>query len=359
MTTTIDRIQEFRESVHAPLADNSIDEQHGVIRGVKILGKVSKNGVTYTDQAMRDGAHLYEGVDVNIDHPDRSNPKAERGVMETIGFLENVRWQNDGLYGDLNYYKEHPSTALLLERARRNPKGFGLSHNADGRYVRTKEGLVIEELRKVRSVDVVGKPATTKGLYESVDPDITEEIAMTKLSLKALVESHGSEDFKKHMSLLEDASVLDREVEIDESLEGEDAVKAGFNKAVADAHAEGEVDKVLAAEKQLKEGVEQEEESSDGPTLESVLEENQKLKAKIEQHEKEQSVLTLCESEGFKPNDIQKETLLLLESADKRVQLIESWRDKSKPPTSGRHQKIDEGLESYEEMRAKLFADSK
>lgn len=178
----------------------SIDEENGIIRGVKVLGRKSARGRLYSDQALRDGVRLYEGIRVNFDHPDERRLASVRGFFDQIGCLRNCRLADDGdaVVGDLHYLKSHPGTALLLESAKRFPQLLGLSHNADGDRRRGPDGIVIvESLTEVRGVDIVTRPATNAGLFESHgEPDEDAEImadpkkpTTKKTTLRALLES--------------------------------------------------------------------------------------------------------------------------------------------------------------------------
>ena len=145
-----------------------VDEDAGIIYNVKILGKHSKNGRVYTDKAMDDAARVYEGLAVNIDHPDGPNAGKERKFHEGIGELRNVRRIGEENRGDLYYAKSHPYAPLLVERAQRFPNNFGLSHNVEGETSRRRDGMLqVESVTKGHSVDVVSRPATNKGLFES------------------------------------------------------------------------------------------------------------------------------------------------------------------------------------------------
>jgi hypothetical protein len=144
-----------------------IDRQAGIIFKVKILGKESANRRTYSDQALRDAARLYEGARVNVNH-DRQNPNRERGIAEEFGTLRNVSRCGNGVYGDLHFLKSHPLADLVIEKAERFPDKIGLSHNADGQStVKLSGHEVVESIRRVNSVDLVLNPATNRGLFES------------------------------------------------------------------------------------------------------------------------------------------------------------------------------------------------
>lgn len=350
--TTAQKV-ELTEEWHTPILEENLrDADSGIIRNVKIIGKVSKNGRTYSDEALKEAVPLYEGIQVNIDHPSKDAVKRDRGFMEQVGVLRDVRWTPDGDFGDLHLFENHTATPLVIERAKKDKNGFGLSHHAEGTCVRTRGGEVCESIDAAHSVDIVGKPATTRGLFESEDSDIPEEKTMKKFTLKELVESHGSADEKERVSLLEDASILDREVELEEDSA---SVKSGFGAVLSELHESGEdteIGKLLAAEKVLKEGV-QEPEPKNTDELKVLQEQVQQLKAKNERMELEKEISTLCESESFKPDEFQTDTLMLMESADKRLKLIESWKQAGRPKQSGRREQLED-LGSYDEELAKL-----
>jgi hypothetical protein len=80
--------------------------------------------------------------------------------------------ESDGLYGDLHFLKSHPMAEQVCEIAWRNQSQMGFSHNAVVRESRDRSRggeVVFEAIERVRSVDVVCSPATTSGIFESVD----------------------------------------------------------------------------------------------------------------------------------------------------------------------------------------------
>jgi hypothetical protein len=152
-----------------------VDRQAGIIHGVKILGAVSRNGRTYSETAMTRAVTLYEGATVNIDHPQRGGPLGQRGLAEGFGELKNVAKKDGGVYGDLHFVKSHPMAEQVCERAERFPHKLGLSHNAEG-VVSSRDGkMIVEDIQSVRSVDIVGCPATSDGLFESHQPPTAED----------------------------------------------------------------------------------------------------------------------------------------------------------------------------------------
>jgi hypothetical protein len=157
-------------------AKHPVDRERGLIRNVKILGNRSRNGGAYSANAMATAKPLYEGVRVNIDHPDRSTPDQERTFGDWFGVLKNVRLAKDGLYGDLSYLKSHPLAGQVCEAAERFPDSFGLSHNAQVTEAAHEGQTVYEAIHRVRSVDIVCKPATTRGIFEAETPAMRSAI---------------------------------------------------------------------------------------------------------------------------------------------------------------------------------------
>jgi len=148
-------------------ANLKVDRKNGIIRGVKILGLVSENGRRYTPNAVRDAIGMYEGIRVNIDHPEK--PDDIRSAEARFGKLINVHFvEGEGLYGDLEFLRSHPMAERICEAAERMPDAFGLSHNAQGEGDENKDGIfVVSKIVEVRHVDVVADPATTKSLSEA------------------------------------------------------------------------------------------------------------------------------------------------------------------------------------------------
>lgn len=145
-----------------------VDREAGIIHGVRILGPSSLNGRKYTPEAIQKAMGLYENRPVNVDHPGPKDNN-QRRVSDRFGWIKNIKYQNNGLDGELHYLKSHPQAEAVIEAAERNPALFGLSHNADGRMVRRGSEYLVEEIVGVRSVDLVADPATTKSLFESLD----------------------------------------------------------------------------------------------------------------------------------------------------------------------------------------------
>ena len=160
----------LHETVHATGA--KLDRENHVLRGVKILGLKSKNGRRYLPEAASNAQSLYEGASCNIDHPPNANQS--RSFADRFGKIIEVRKDADGgLSANLKYNPKHPYAQAFEWWAENEPSAIGMSHNAIGEG-RTEDGVfLIEKIVSVRSVDLVADPATTKGLYENMNDDLT------------------------------------------------------------------------------------------------------------------------------------------------------------------------------------------
>ena len=98
-----------------------VDREAGVIRGVRILGRVSRNGREYSSAALAQAARLYEGLGVNLNHSERRQSDGARDVEDGFGWLEGIDVRPDGVYGDLHYFRAHPQADVIVEAALRNP----------------------------------------------------------------------------------------------------------------------------------------------------------------------------------------------------------------------------------------------
>jgi len=74
----------FRETVFLESTPR-IDEEQGILYGVKLLGEHSKNGRRYLPEAMRAAVPLYEGSKSFADHPERNKLGEDRRMKDWIG----------------------------------------------------------------------------------------------------------------------------------------------------------------------------------------------------------------------------------------------------------------------------------
>ncbi len=153
-----------------------VDRGQSVIRNVKLLGLESKNGRTYKRAAVERARALYEGAKVNVDHAAR--PNAPRSYADRIGQLRNVRSDGSGLRADLLVNPKHAVAEQLLWDAENMPAAVGLSHNVEAKVSREGGRVVVEEIVRVLSVDLVADPATTRGLHESTGDQAGNKAAL-------------------------------------------------------------------------------------------------------------------------------------------------------------------------------------
>lgn len=323
-----------------PSTPMAVDEAQHVIRHVKALGRSSKNGRTYVDRALQDAAGFYEGIVVNVDHPDPDAPHEPRRINEGFGVLRDVKVEAAGVFGDLHYLEAHPSAPVIIERAKRFPETFGLSHNAAGQVREADDGtLIVEGLASVESVDIVSRPATTAGLFES---DRSRPVK-TKPTIKKVLEANAKDkDAARLLLLLEEEDMaavgeLPAETEPDAG----EAIRQAFKKiimAVLDdteiswQEAKAKVGKALQKREQTLKGLDTEtaaggdtqdtdEEDDQVPAMESF---NKRLTA----FEHRQGVNDLLEDKGLKRTDLSAAQLKLVRDAstlEVAEQLLESW----------------------------------
>jgi hypothetical protein len=183
-----------------------VDKKEGIIRNIKILGPVSKNGRRYSDKAMREGFHKYENAVVNRNH-DRENP-VDRDVNDRLGQIINVRYVvGEGIYGDFQLLLSDPISSKVMETAEKMPHTMGFSHYAICKWKSVGGVQEAQEIDKVISVDLVGAPATTEAMHESMSHVVGECAKCKKMSslssnkdmeygdkLKAVAEEYGITD---------------------------------------------------------------------------------------------------------------------------------------------------------------------
>lgn len=145
-----------------------------VVRGVKVLGARSSNGLRgakltrYSDAALVEAKKVYDGLKSYTNHPANRDPNGERNVEHLLGFLENLEARSgDGVYADYTVVPTHPFAPTFVWLAEHRPAGVGLSHNARGAGSVQGDEFVIESIKSARSADVVTEPATTVSLFES------------------------------------------------------------------------------------------------------------------------------------------------------------------------------------------------
>ncbi len=167
-----------------------------VIQNVKLLGAISKNKRTYSEQAMNDAVRLYENVGVYFDHPTKRELRERggaRSVRDLAGKIRSPRRQGNDVRGDIQLLDVGESGSTLIKAlAEQMPDMVGFSHRAAGKLTKGKDGAndVVEGLSHVFAQELVTDPATTNGLFESLEhPDPSgkeDEMEIKDLTLEGL-----------------------------------------------------------------------------------------------------------------------------------------------------------------------------
>lgn len=105
------------------------------------------------------------------------------GIKELNGYIDQFRMDGTKVRGDWNLLTKHNETQVMLERADRQPKTFGLSVSFKGSGVSVPGGKKAARATKLLSADVVPRPAANKeGLFgvRDSDPVDTAKKVMSK-----------------------------------------------------------------------------------------------------------------------------------------------------------------------------------
>lgn len=356
MVTATEKTTTFRESVALGNAAK-IDRENAVIRGVRILGPVSKNGRKYLREAVQAATSLYEGAKVYLNH----GKEVVRQVADRWGQVVNVRVEEDGgLAGDLKYNPKHPATESILEAIERF-NDFGLSHDIDGTVGKDADGTpVVDRIVAVNSVDLVEKPATTNNLFEHQGQKMKRRnlLAVLREHRKAVPDANQillnlAEMADTDAELTHAMKMDDMDVEIPEEAAAGDQVKAGIKSAiVAILDQDDDVSTMLSkirALLQAKSKVTGEGSSSSGEgyssddgeddemkeQLEKLQAENARLQEKIKQEEDRAACEKLLEEHNREVTKVRVRALTSIQGEDQeeaRKALIESWAEKSDKP---------------------------
>lgn len=323
----------------APDAKDRIDREAGIIRGVKLLGRVSKNGHRYSDKALRDAAKAYQNVTVNRNHPPNRNATAERLVEEPFGVIRDAKPvitgddATDGVYGDHHFPLKDSWTESYLEKVDRFPNTLGFSHNAVVTESVHDGQVTFESVERARSVDLVANPATTRGIFESegsMNPDDPNYVAPTMEGEPAEPEEPETEDSIRDALKQMVFAVFD-----DESCPIE------------------EIRKKIAAILDLKEkldgdGDEDEDdepkdkgEPKDEPKDEPKKDDTESLQDRLTKAERQLKALNALESSrdalekaGFRPSKVEVKAFAVLESSEERDEFIATLKKASGAATA-------------------------
>lgn len=141
-----------------------VERETRLVRNVALTGRESRNGYAYSESALREAVSLYERKPVFLDHaPDRGRPQ-ERSTRDLVGSIVNARYEDGRIRGDIRVL-ETESGQTFLSLVESETPGVGMSHVVLAE--RGADGLTVERIRDVISVDAVVGPATTRTFRES------------------------------------------------------------------------------------------------------------------------------------------------------------------------------------------------
>jgi hypothetical protein len=283
-----------------------VDRDKGVIFGVKIIGLSSVNGNEYPITVLEQAIPLYEGAAVFINHPSAEEAEV-RELYDHFGTLHNVYEEEDGLYGDLFYKKSHELADKIVDAAEKKPREFGLSHNAQ---IVTENGLAkgkVSQILRVRSVDLVSNPATTKGLFE--------ENQMAKDKVNPVLEEETVDP------------VAASEPDPSEAVRG--SFRSKIMKIIDDAGMDNaaKLEKISALLDAADQAIEAVSDSMPEDTKESADE--GKLALEVRRLRIKDQARTILESEGIAPDPDLMDALSNMTSMTAMKKLVKSWPKKA------------------------------
>lgn len=228
MATVRENIQEYTSNAGSTL---KVDHEKGIIPACKILGRVSANNREYTPGSITNAIQLYESCAVFVDHGKKGEVRSYR---DRLGQFKNVSEQADGLFGDFHFNPKHALAEQIAWDAENCPSNCGFSHDAEAHVSRKDGKQIVESILSVRSVDLVAKPATTAGLFESTDTKPTQETSNVEykdITLASLTENR--KDLVEQLTGTDATSKLNQEIKtLKESISASDAEKLALTEKV-------------------------------------------------------------------------------------------------------------------------------
>jgi len=95
---------------------HTVDRDAGVIRGVKVLGRESRNGREYSDRPLTKQPGSTRGS-ASTSTTRSSRDECRAFCRGGFGWLAGVAVKTDGVYADLHYLRSHPQAAVIVEAA--------------------------------------------------------------------------------------------------------------------------------------------------------------------------------------------------------------------------------------------------
>ncbi|MBT5019477.1 hypothetical protein OAF74_02005 [bacterium] len=195
-TTLTERCQNWNENL-------SVDQSKRMITQVALTGGLSRNGYSYSNDALQNAVPLYEGKPVFLDHATNRSRPEDRSTRDLVGSIANPTFKNGRIYGDIKVL-ETESGQTFLKLLELETPGVGMSHVVKAK--RSVDGTIVEEIADVISVDAVVNPATTSTFKESVNS--IDEIDEQRIESIRLLNEQVSQLETEQQSLLSENQQL-------------------------------------------------------------------------------------------------------------------------------------------------------
>lgn len=325
MSTKTKKSATVFESGSMGVAVANVDETNHVIKHVKLLGKTSINHRDYAPAIKPAVLGAYENAPVFAGHVKQPGQSRNGNYGDRVGTIRGASIEADGLYGNLHYNPEHPLAKAIVWEAKNEPKNLGLSHHADLAYRDHKQSIV-ESIEHVYSVDLVNRPATTNGLFESENPVKTFKQVLESLPVDNKIRAV----FEEMMA--GDTSMGALPVDAPVGGQADDQIKAAFRSAVTAAFDDDSLDSkatltkiksILGAYDKLNDkGSEKKDPPAGDPPKSEAKTES--VEAKLARLERTEEVRTVAEAAGIKLEPMHLKAAIALESAEDRKAFVES-----------------------------------
>lgn len=163
----------------ARYVEAKLDKEACVIQHVAILRATSKGssypgarGRRYTEMALRSCARLSEGCKSYRDHQGYSEKYDMGSIRKTedlIGYFEDCSLEGETVFGDLHYLKDTATKERVEALVEQMADKIGMSIHAMGTAWFDQEDMmeVVDDIKEMRSVDMVTEPGSTQNLFES------------------------------------------------------------------------------------------------------------------------------------------------------------------------------------------------
>ncbi len=155
-----------RDMMHrAAAAVGQITIDGTTLRGVRIIGLASANGVSYPAAVLAASLAKFSGARVFLNHPDKAGTR-NRPVEALAGSVGNVWMDEGGMRGDI--VARGPAGDTLLRAAREASDITGFSVHIHGLFRPNADKTeTCESITECHSVDLVTVPGATKNMLES------------------------------------------------------------------------------------------------------------------------------------------------------------------------------------------------